>query len=280
MKTLKNIQINFEKAGLNKLFDEMKRYAKNSINIFTAIERNHNVGGSRFGGDPDLPPELEWFKNDISGAPLNFIGQINCAEITSFDIDKKLPSNGILYFFYDIEAFLWGFDKSDCVGSKVYYYEGPTNNLSIRPCPNEIKKFTPCSLTFKNQIDLPEYSSQLIQEKLSEEEYEKYLDLQDSLELEVDYKLLGHSNNIQNGMELQCELVRQGIYCGSNAAYQDPRTSEFLSDSYKWNLLLQITSNNMTDMKFGDEGALYFWIREDDLKARRFDCAWQILQSY
>ena len=31
-------------------------------------------------------------------------------------------------------------------------------------------------------------------------------------------------------------------------------------------------------MMWGDMGCLYFWIRESDLAAQRFDDAWMILQ--
>ncbi|ETD72717.1 peptide methionine sulfoxide reductase [Pelistega indica] len=281
MYTLQDLKIAFENVGLTKLFEEMQHYAKNSIVIELNGESDEQViGASRFGGDPDLPAELEWFNNEESGAPLNFVAQLNCADLTPFDQDNKLPTHGILYFFYDVDAFLWGFDQKDYVGSRVYFYDGSFENLETRPCPAGIKRFTPCTLTFSNQIDLPEYSSQLIQTTLSDDEYERYLDLQESLELVVDNKLLGHSNNIQNGMELQCELVRHGIYCGSSAAYHDPRVPELAPGRLDWQLLFQIASNEETDMKWGDDGNLYFWIRAEDLKAGRFDYAWQILQSY
>jgi uncharacterized protein YwqG len=31
-------------------------------------------------------------------------------------------------------------------------------------------------------------------------------------------------------------------------------------------------------MMWGDAGCLYYWIRAEDLRARRFDRAWMILQ--
>lgn len=281
MHTLKNIQTVFESSGLTDLFQEMQHYAKNSITIRVDNESDtKQLGTSRFGGDPDLPPEIAWFSNPESGAPLIFVAQLNFAELTALDTDKKLPSTGILYFFYDLEAFLWGFDEKDSIGSRVYFYDGPLENLKTRPSPFGIKHFLPCGLVFTNRLELPDYSSQLIQTSLSDEEYERYLDLVEELELVVDNKLLGHSNNIQNGMEFQCELVHQGLYCGSSAAYQDSRVPELAPGRFEWQLLFQIASNEETEMQWGDEGTLYFWIRTEDLEAGRFEKAWQILQSY
>lgn len=126
MHTLKNIQTVFESAGLTELFQEIQHYAKNSITIHVDNDaENQKLGTSRFGGDPDLPPEIAWFSNPESGAPLSFVTQLNFAELTALDTDKKLPSTGIMYFFYDLEAFLWGFDEKDSIGSRVYFHERP-----------------------------------------------------------------------------------------------------------------------------------------------------------
>lgn len=281
MKTLNDLQTAFSDAGLLDLFNEMRQYAKNSIVIEVDSELDvQEVGMSRFGGDPDLPPEVEWFSNPISGAALSFVAQLNCAEVKSFDVDNKLPEHGILYFFYDLEAFCWGFDPNDAAGSRVFFYDGPVEQLKKRPCPNEIRRFSSSALVFSNQIDLPEYSSWLVEHSLSDDEYERYLDLFDELGLDVDHKLLGHSNNIQKGMELQCELVRNGIYCGSSAAYRDAQVTELAPGRFDWNLLLQVSSYDEDDMQWGDDGSLYFWIRTEDLGAKNFDQAWQILQSF
>ena len=281
MYSLDDLSLAFEEAGLGHLFEKLERYAKNSIKIdLDPKVKTDKIGNSRFGGNPDLPLEMDWPHNEDSGDPLNFIAQLNMEDFKTLDIENKLPSQGILYFFYDLEAFLWGFDKKDMLGSLVYYYDGPLENLVNSPCPDKIQAFNPSGLKFSQVLDLPEYSSQLIQTQVSDEDYERYLDLVDDLELYADHKLLGHSNNIQNGMELQCELVRNGIYCGSSKAYQDPRLPELAPGRFDWNLLFQISSNEATGMEFGNEGSLYFWIRNEDLEVRRFDRSWQILQSY
>ena len=215
MYSLDDLSLAFEEAGLGHLFEKLERYAKNSIKIdLDPKVKTDKIGNSRFGGNPDLPLEMDWPHNEDSGDPLNFIAQLNMEDFKALDIENKLPSQGILYFFYDLEAFLWGFDKKDMLGSLVYYYDGPIENLVNSPCPDKIQAFNPSGLKFSQVLDLPEYSSQLIQTQVSDEDYERYLDLVEDLELYADHKLLGHSNNIQNGMELQCELVRNGIYCG------------------------------------------------------------------
>ncbi|MCB0643696.1 MAG: DUF1963 domain-containing protein [Phaeodactylibacter sp.] len=46
-----------------------------------------------------------------------------------------------------------------------------------------------------------------------------------------------------------------------------------------WILLLQLDSYPELNMYWCDAGRLYFWIRLPDLKARRFDQVWCILQT-
>lgn len=281
MKTLSDLREAYAEAGLLELFNELKPYARNSIVI--EVEREfepEEVGMSRFGGDPDLPPDVEWFSNPSSGVSLSFVAQINCAECHDVDLDNQLPDHGILYFFYDLDAYPWGFSPEDKAGSLVYFYDGPVELLEKRSCPNDIACFSSSALVFSNQVDLPEYSSWLVEHTMSDAEYERYLDLHDELGLDVDHKLLGHSNNIQKGMELQCELVNNGIDCGSIEAYHDPRLAELATRRFDWRLLFQISSYDEDDMQWGDDGSLYFWIRAEDLAAKSFDRAWSILQSF
>ena len=45
-----------------------------------------------------------------------------------------------------------------------------------------------------------------------------------------------------------------------------------------WRLLLQLDSDDGVDFMWGDAGVLYFWIREADARAMRFDRVWLVLQ--
>ena len=46
-----------------------------------------------------------------------------------------------------------------------------------------------------------------------------------------------------------------------------------------WRLLLQVdTDDSHSDMMWGDNGCLYYWIRAEDLAARRFENTWMIMQ--
>jgi Domain of unknown function (DUF1963) len=45
-----------------------------------------------------------------------------------------------------------------------------------------------------------------------------------------------------------------------------------------WQLLLQVDSDDAAGMMWVDSGMLYYWIRKDDLAARRFERVWCVMQ--
>lgn len=91
-------------------------------------------------------------------------------------------------------------------------------------------------------------------------------------------KLLGYSENIQGTMEDECQLVTNGLYCGDPSGYNDPKAKELLKDAGKWILLFQIDSIEKAGMMWGDVGRIYFWIKKEDLRNKRFDKSWMVLQ--
>ena len=98
---------------------------------------------------------------------------------------------------------------------------------------------------------------------------------------ELSHKLLGHSENIQGDMELECQLVSHGLYCGNSSGYEDPRREQLQAGAADWVLLLQIDSEEAhCGMMWGDSGRLYLWIRQQDLAAKAFERCWLVLQCY
>ncbi len=77
---------------------------------------------SKWWGNPDLPPQVEYPTMDITDEdgrpgkyPLTFICQIDCADIAPFDPEGRLPHEGMLYFFAAIDEYL-GYDTPEHFG--------------------------------------------------------------------------------------------------------------------------------------------------------------------
>lgn len=236
------------------------------------------VGGSKIGGLPDLPPEMPW--PQYQGRPMSLIAQIDLAAAQPFDADRLLPSNGMLYLFYELEAQEWGYDPAHAGGFQLLYFAGDKQTLQRRPAPAGLQPdalLAESALEFATEAELPAPDNHLLAAcPLNDDEYEAWWDYEADLELPPSHKLLGHSEPIQGPMELQCQLVSHGLYCGDASGYQDPRRAELEAGAADWRLLMQIDSDEQ--MMWGDCGRLYVWIRQQDLAAQHFERAWLILQ--
>lgn len=272
--------------GLGKYFDKLQPLLRNTIRLFQkeTDENDIAIGQTKIGGRPDLPTEISWVtetnneKQETVTKPLSFIAQINLSETSSFDEDNLLPKTGLLYFFYSAEQGVWGFDYLDKNKFKIIYWNGDHSELKRIDFPSDLQDyscFKPCSVEIKSEISLPSNGHEV---------YEDFVDGEDDKFWEEVYndenvnKLLGYSDNIQNEMELECELVTNGLYCGDSTGYNDPKAKGLEPNAKNWRLLLQIDSNEENEMMWGDSGRLYFWIKKEDLLNKSFDKSWFSLQ--
>lgn len=281
------IQMKLNQNGLERVSDKIMERARNAILLktITTPEDQLAPGRTKIGGRPDLPQGFKWPVFDAN--PLAFIAQLNLAEVVLYDTEQLLPGTGILYFFYDADQEIWGFDPKDFGGWKVIYFDGDQNTLQRMDFPEgfpEHARYQACGIDIKNEPSLPALESVYIEElNLAEEESDAYSEIT-GVEVENDndfnHKLLGHPCQIQDDIQLECQLVSNGLYCGDSSGYEDPKRAILEKSVKDWRLLLEINSDDHAGMMWGDSGRLYFWIKDTDLKKRQFDKVWMILQCY
>lgn len=290
MKDMEALREEMYERGLQGYFEVLSPFAKNAIQI-TLDEGSDNdlpVGSSKFGGCPDLPDDVAWFRNEKSGVPLSFIAQVNFSQVKPYDLEGKLPDEGMLYFFYDCspDGMPWGFAPEDSCGWKVFFYAGSLTALSRREPPEDLEQeengivFGTAGMNFEACMELPSTESDLTNGLAfpGEEDEDLYWELMDERCEQPGNKLLGHADPVQSGMELECEYVTHQIYCGTPEGYQIAKAKGLDRNAGRWNLLLQVESNEGIGMMWGDLGRLYLWITDEDLKARNFEKSWLILQ--
>jgi len=75
-------------------------------------------GGSKFGGRPDVPLGFTWPMT--ADGPCWFVAQVNLRDLNRFDTGLRLPSDGLLSFFYH--------DRRGPAGteSRVYLFREPS----------------------------------------------------------------------------------------------------------------------------------------------------------
>jgi len=259
------------------------------------------IGASKIGGMPDLPPGFEWFyfrgkpygdMGTYENRPLSFLAQINCEEASKYDKDSILPVKGMLYFFYELETMTWGFDPKDKGSARVYYYPCDVGTLSRTDFPLELPaeyRIPEASITFSSRNELPDFDEfREWHEGFDGEHWYKYsleyYKTKDKMIPESDEdsitKLLGYADSIQGSMLLSCEETTNGVFTGDFTELPEDVLRQYKKNCTKWQLLFQLDSirTEEYELLWGDIGRLYFYINMDDLKALNFDNCWLILQ--
>jgi uncharacterized protein YwqG len=232
---------------------------------------------SYFGGSPKLPPGTPW-PTSADGSQLTFLASIDLPSVARVLTFDWLPRTGRLLFFYDAEREPWGFDPKDRGSWSVIYAEG--GDAPGPPPPGRLptRFFVP-----KHIGSLPSYERQEIESlALTELEGDWLIDFAASVyDEEPKHQMGGYPQPIQgDAMELECQLASNGINVGEPSGYKDPRAAALGVGAADWRLLLQMDSDDELNLMWGDAGTIYFWIREEDARARRFENVWLVLQCH
>lgn len=227
--------------------------------------RCHSIepGKSKFGGTPDLPQEFAWPRDD--SGELDFLLQLDLTELAGFPGSENLPSSGFLYFFGSPR--MDGCNKTDEQYSAVLYYDGKRNTLKNRPAECTDRTWQSCSISLETTWTIDSYL------RVPQEDFDEFWNVLERLTEEPPiHQLLGFPYVLQPGYDMpdECDRFR---YADSDC----PDSEKHHSD---WILLSQIVSDpDGPGFCWGDNGIVYFWIKSEDLKARRFDRHWHFKQS-
>jgi uncharacterized protein YwqG len=285
-------------SGLAAVASRLVDLSRESFRLRSSPIEDHllPVGVSKLGGCPDVPLALAW--PTWKTGPLAFVAQINLSEVPK---NNLLPNKGVLSFFYDMEQSAWGFDPNHREGFRTWYFPDTSvlvrRSDPLRPVshgmlrrlqavvsskPARASAFNSCRLSFDSFLSLPESASasvaDLLLELEDEEIYSNFLEAY--IGPAPQHQLLGLPHPVQGEMELECQLVTNGLYTGDPTGYKDPRRKTLEPGAADWTLLLQVDSDDNAGMMWGDLGMLYFWIRRQDLATSSFDRVWAILQCH
>jgi len=285
-------------SGLAPIASRLVDLSRESFRLRSSPAEDHllPVGASKLGGCPDLPPILAW--PTWKTGPLSFVAQINLSDVPP---NNLLPNNGVLSFFYDMEQSAWGFDPNHREGFRTLYFSDASALVRLseppRPVPGGVLRrlqalvsrepartsaFRSSRLSFDSFLSLPESASASVADLLLELEDEEIYSsfLETYIGPDPQHQLLGLPQPVQGEMELECQLVTNGLYTGDPTGFKDPRRKMLEPGAADWRLLLQVDSDDNPGMMWGDLGMLYFWIRRQDLATCGFDKVWTILQCH
>lgn len=245
---------------------------------------------SKIGGKPFLPADFVWptftDKAENTTRPLSFLCQIKLSDVKEFDTEGLLPNKGILSFFYECESFRWGFDPEDRGCARIFYFES-TESFVSHSLPIDIaEEYTvpEIAVKFQTKASFPDYEELYLHSDIGCD-WEQYDEIIEDIGGNTAdcHKLLGYADVIQNEMLTDCERISRGYYCGDPEAYEKISENDEASiqeSARDWTLLLQLSTieKDGFELMWGDCGMLYFYVRKQDLKEKRFENAWFSLQ--
>jgi len=236
---------------------------------------------SHFGGSPELPSDIAWPLR--GGMKLGFLARLSLAEIQiALPIDW-LPQSGALLFFYDMEKQPWGFDPKDRGSWSVLLVPdlaAPTEQLDEGPNGND-SPFPHRNVSFRSIEVLPSLERDSMSAlSLTREESDEYFNISDIPFSDMPkHQVAGFPAPVQgDSMELECQLVSNGLYCGDSSGYKGPRVPSLTPGATNWRLLLQIDSDDDLGVMWGDCGTIYYWVEANEAKSGNFSNTWLVLQ--
>ena len=264
-------EVQFDEEKVKHYMELLKSFSRDAIQISFAQDGNPPlpVGCSKYGGRPDVADDFQW-PHDNSGRPLSLLLQIDCADLAPLDHEGLLPASGHLYFFYELSQMNWDGTDNDV---RVIYNDQPSSQLHPLSYPENLDKEYqlkewPLQFTQCTSIPMIEELDHLTDEPFNEDDEDERYETFDRLWNE---SLIG----------------RGGI--GSMLGYAYLIQGPIVDDLSSEVLLLQLDSNGEYwreddktphDLLFGDDGCIYFYIKREDLLARRFDNIKFALQCY
>ena len=263
-------EFRLDKKKVRHYMELLKSFSRNAIQI--SLVGNGNVpltaGCSKFGGRPDVADDFQW-PHDNSGYPLSLLLQIDCADLAFLDREGLLPTSGQLYFFYELSEMRRDGKKNSV---RVIYNDKPSSQLHPLDYPVNLGKhyqLQECRLQFSQRTSFP---------CLKEVGHlaHKRVKTRDNIELEV----------ASDRLEEKYWTGSEGI--GNMLGYAFLIEKPIVKDLSDYVLLLQLDSSEYWqeedktphDLQFGNGGCIYFYIKREDLLARRFDSITFALQCF
>lgn len=304
-------------ADLSSFAEPLQWLMRDSIRLISQkIEVNQlELGGSRIGGTPDLPANLDW--PEWEGHPLSFIAQIRMSDLARvqqvevipkpntqqpqlFEFEAQpvilrgmaliaeniLPKSGILYFFSFDDAHNercdWYVNRN---AWRVIYHESEDPEGLARRKPSveaEQKEYLSAqSISFWRETTLPPVDAYEIEPLgLTERQLEDYQHLLYDLEeaqfpSSPTHRLLGYPMQIQNNMQEECQLLSEGHYRVTKTGSIVTVSIDIAPSSNK---LAAPGWKFLLQIENGWGGALYYWLPMAATTQQDFSKSWLVLQ--
>lgn len=264
-------------------------------------ESDLNLGQSRMGGTPDLPPDIKW--PEYQGKHQVFVAQFAMDDLEGWAQSLGLPATGHLYFFHDQE-------HSSQMGPKqkrstlVMYSPSPCEALRRTDFPDDLEdddhKCPLCKVELHRlQQHAPPWSPVWQSFDSSDREAIKTIREYNTLLFDHLRGVLGWPDGetepwhvlggfptklVQDSVEFECESYMCDLSEDERWEMSHDEALAFSDQqdiaAQDWVQLLQCDYDSTTGTCWSDVGMLCYLIRKQDLAALAFDRVVAIMQSH
>ncbi|MFE7760404.1 YwqG family protein [Streptomyces sp. NPDC057438] len=240
-----------------------------------------------FGGAPELPSGTDWPEWPGRG-PLSFVASVRCAALPRDGLAEEFPRDGTLLFFaidgqVDEDAFVSVDDPETWAGAQVLYIPQHTPAVPA-DTPSALETFPRVELgadpgRSAPDLWLPQARRALLGDtrpwphpRDTPAELKAFVRAFGRLRTRIGHQIGGHAVPVQGSVEYEIANTASG----GRYAWGDGPLDE---EAERWVPLAQFGSDSAAKTTWGDEGALYWLIRPEDLAAHRFDRARLVVQG-
>lgn len=266
----------------------------------TARPDDPGASGCWLGGEPTLPAEFDWpytSGGEIGpGLPMQFLAQIDLAQVPRLDTYSEVPNHGTLYFFVEpiIEP-IYGCSINDGSflylkeGGRTLYYGGSIEGIAPRKMPGlpelsefnsdrarqMLERFLPFQVPKKWNLDFLVFDG-LVKKKFSIRALESAIDLGS---IEIKEKLKKITSNRRPGENGSCEFSPHHMFgnLGLRSIEDEKITLQKLSvidsndlSKADGSLIKLLAATGDEDIGYRSAGWTEYWISLDNLVKRDF----------
>jgi uncharacterized protein YwqG len=226
----------------------------------TTASSEPRLGQSKLGGTPDLPPSLDWPKSR-DGKSFAFIAQINLAELPKATL-PDFPSQGILYFFSlygrcveGEEPYYWTTPQPKEPPRSVVLYAASADKLNRSSPEPDVNQYPSSTVEFIPSRSLPSNNGELNWSKLG-------FDQESCDNFDRFYTRMLMFERERHAMKA---VNRLGGYANFSVDFNPIIAKNDMQ------LLLEVDSDDNSNLNWGDAGKMYFWITPNGLQRKNFN---------
>jgi len=231
---------------------------------------------ARIGGRPHVPQDSQWPAWEGSG-PLSYVGEIDLEVLADQNLDPglELPAAGRLLAFYfdgsydNFASIVGTWDRDSLAWARLIHISESRARSVEASAPDGVVEYAEQSLQGRQIMTHPGWEHHLLRQEFSEPEWDFQTWRQHPVQGEAFNEALfapdegdvprhqigGWADPVQGPVELE---VAQAALSGP-FEYGD---SVHVAEALAWRPLLQVDSDDKSQMMWGDVGMLY-WLRRD-----------------